>query len=772
MPASAVSPALRHTWTFFRAGGLDQVLIHNAADLLHLHELDPKLWIVFSCPVKGLEFDTRTLDLIDSDRDGRVRVPELLAAVKWACGLLKDPGLLLEPGAELPLAAINDATPEGALVLASAKQILVNLGKPTATGLTVTDAADVTKIFAETTFNGDGIVQAGCAKGPEAKTLIEEALKLYGADPDRSGKPGLSKAKLDTFKADLEAFDLWWKAGEDAVGAGVLPLGAGTAAAHGQYKAVQAKIDDWFTRCRLAAFDPRAAVALNRADADYQALAPKELALTSPEVAALPLARVQAGAWLSLTEGLNPAWAGAVVAFRAGIVMPLLGAGTTSLDEAAWLELKARFAPFETWIAGKKGAAVESLGIARVRAIRASGILDEVAALIAEDLAVAPQVSAIEAVERLARYHRDLGLLLKNFVNFADFYDRQPPPPIFMIGSLYLDQRSLDLCIRIDDPGAHSGLANLGKIFIVYAACTRPSGEKMTVACAVTQGDSDYLMVGRNGMFVDRKGRDWDATIVKILDHPISIGQAFWAPYKKIGKMISDTIERISGDADKAVMDKAGTQVATAATVPAKPPEKPKLDTGMLAAIGIAATSLAGAVGSIAGAVLGLPVWKMPLVFVGVVLAVSGPSMIIAFLKLRQRTLGPVLEANGWAINGRVKINIPLGNSLTAMKRLPANSRRILEDPFEDKAGKQRTRWTIILVILALLLAIGGFFAWQRYQGQVAQEAIATYRRLDLEASTAEKDKSDNAKKLRQDALTAKDQAKASADAAGIEFTP
>ena len=52
----------------------------------------------------------------------------------------------------------------------------------------------------------------------------------------------------------------------------------------------------------------------------------------------------------------------------------------------------------------------------------------------------------------------------------------------------------------------------------------------------------------------------------------------------------------------------------------------------------------------------------------------SGPSVLLAFLKLRQRTLGPMLEANGWAVNGRVKVNMPLGAALTELKTLPAGS--------------------------------------------------------------------------------------------------
>src|SRR5512137_84693 len=118
-----------HTWKFFRAGGFDQVRLETGADLMTLDQLDQKLWVALACPATGLEFDSRTLALIDTDKDGRIRAPELIAAVKWAVGSLKYPDDLLKGSPELPLSAINDSTPEGKQMLASARQILVNLGK-------------------------------------------------------------------------------------------------------------------------------------------------------------------------------------------------------------------------------------------------------------------------------------------------------------------------------------------------------------------------------------------------------------------------------------------------------------------------------------------------------------------------------------------------------------------------------------------------------------------------------------------------------------------
>src|SRR6266481_9086767 len=99
--------AASHTWRFFRAGGFDQVRLDTGADLIALDQLDQKLWVALACPTTGLEFDARTLALIDTDKDGRIRAPELIAAAKWATSCLKNPQDLLKGSPELPLAAIN-----------------------------------------------------------------------------------------------------------------------------------------------------------------------------------------------------------------------------------------------------------------------------------------------------------------------------------------------------------------------------------------------------------------------------------------------------------------------------------------------------------------------------------------------------------------------------------------------------------------------------------------------------------------------------------------
>lgn len=706
-----MAPNKIHRWRFFRSGGFDQVRLESGADLTALDQLDPKLWAALSCPIRGLEIDGKTLELIDGDSDGYIRVPEIVAAVKWATSVLKDPDGLTRGGDALPLAAIDDGTAEGKELLASAKQILANLGKEEAEAITAADTADTAKIFADTRFNGDGIVPAIAAGDEAIKAVIEDIIACVGAEEDRSGAPGVSREKIDQFFTEARAYSDWWQEAEGDA-ANILPFGEETEAAVAVFEAVKAKVDDYFTRCRLAAFDSRAAEPLNPAPEEYAALARKNLSPAAEVVAALPLAKIEAGKPVPLDKGLSPAWTAPMAEFLAKVVQPLLG-GKTSLDADEWEALCVMFAAHEAWQGNKKGAAVEALGIKRVRAILAGGYRETLVALVEKDEALAGAADAIASVDRLVRYHRDLFRLLNNFVSFRDFYT-PGSKAIFQAGTLFLDGRSCDLCLRVDDVGKHSGLAHLSGTYLAYCDCRRRGGaENMTIVAAFTNGDADNLMVGRNGVFFDRRGQDWDATIVKIVEHPISVRQAFWYPFKRIGKMVGEQVEKMAAAREKAVHDQAAAGVADSAQkaeagkAPAAPFDVGKF-AGIFAAIGLAVGAIGTAIASVVTGFLGLKAWQMPLALVGLVLLVSGPSMVIAYLKLRKRNLAPLLDANGWAINTRAIVNIPFGTSLTHVAALPPGAQRSFTDPYAEK----KTPWKSYLFLLLLLGAIA--FLWHK----------------------------------------------------------
>jgi hypothetical protein len=710
----ATASSSTHPWRFFRAGGLDQARIDSPQDFLHLKELDQKLWVALSCPVNGLEFDERTLALIDSDKDNRVRAPEVIEAVQWVAARIKDLGALKNGSDAIPLALINDTTKEGKELLDAAREILRSLGKTSSADISLADVADTNRIFAQTKFNGDGVVPPDSAPDDTVKSAIQDIITCLGGEPDRCGKPGVTQGKVDAFFGQLSAFSDWAKAAETGA-ATVLPLGDATAGALEAVKALRTKAEDYFARCRLAAFDARAAAAVNRKEEDYLAIAAKDLRVDAQEIRGFPLARVEPGRPLPLTENLNPAWIAAVAQFRHAAVAPVHGAGKSSLTEEEWHALNAKLAPYEAWLAAKPAGSVEPLGLPKIRALLGSAAKATITQLIAQDQALEPAANAIAQLERLMRYVRDLHRLLNNFVNFSDFYSKDRLA-VFQAGTLYLDSRACELCVRVDDPGKHVALAGLAKVCLAYCDCTRPAGERMTIAAAFTDGDGDNLMVGRNGIFYDRKGRDWDATITRIVENPISIRQAFWSPYKKLVRLIEEQVAKRAAAAEAASDARLATAAATAANADkTKPAEPKKIDVGTVAALGVTFGALGTALVAIAGYLAGvfrLPFWQLCLAFAGLMMLISGPAMLIAWLKLRQRNLGPILDANGWAINGRVKMNVQFGRSLTAVAALPAAAQTASDDPF----GERPPAWP---KLLAVVLAVAFVYSLLNHFGLV-----------------------------------------------------
>jgi len=689
-----------HIWKFFRAGGFNQVVIGSGADLLNLDQLDQKLWVALACPTTGVEFDPTTLALVDTDKDGRVRAPELIAAAKWAASLIKNPDDLLKGSATLKPSAINDATAEGKLIANFARQVL---GKGDQDEVTFAEAAAAAQTFAAKPFNGDGIVPADSASDEATKAVIADIITCLGADPDASGKPGVSQAKADHFFAEAAAYSDWWKKAE--ADATVLPLGVNTEAAAGAVKAVKAKVEDYFARGRLAAFDPRAVNALNRDEKEYAVLGAKDLTNNHADIANLPLAQVGATTPLPLTQGINPAWAGAIAALQANAITPLLGARTV-LTEADWNALTGKLAAFDAWNAGKSGGSIEKIGLARAREILASKAKETLTALIAKDAAEAGNSTAVIGLHRLIHYHRDLAKLCRNFVNFADFYGRKDKA-IFQAGTLYLDQRSCDLCLTVDDAGRHAAMAGMAGTYLAYCDCVRKgSGEKLSVVAAFTGGDSDNLMVGRNGIFYDRAGRDWDATITKIVENPISVRQAFWSPYKKLVRMIEERAAKQAAAADADV----NAQLTAAANTPVAPataaaPAKPAFDPSVIALISLALGSLAAAFAGILGFLGKFESWQVPLVIASIMLVISAPSMAIAWLKLRKRNLGPILDANGWAVNAKAKMNVPFGGALTGVAMLPPGATFGAADKYAEKPSV----WPKVLAVAFVLWFVWAF---------------------------------------------------------------
>jgi hypothetical protein len=705
--------AQKHIWNFVTVGGVKRVHLESGEDLKHLHELDQKLWTALSCPVDGLEIDERTLSLMDADGDGQIRVPEVLQAVNWMMHVLKNPDDLLLESDTLALDAINTTNEEGKHLFASAQTILRNLGKADSTAISANDTQDIHHIFTASKLNGDGVITPESTNNIELVTCIQEIMQCLGTVKDRSEQNGIDLTLLQTFKDACLAYYSWHQKSKHE-SASILPMGDVTPQAYETYVAVKSKIDDYFLRCQLAAFDTQTTAVLNLANERVANISEKNLVECMDEIASYPLSRIEAQGILPLTQGINPAWVTAMQLFKQQVSDVILNAAN-QLTQAQWQTIKSYFEAYENWLAEKPITPIEALGLERIAALATSPTLQQVEQVIEADLALAQEANNIILVDKLMRYHRDLFTLLKNFVTFYDFYT-PGKKAIFQAGTLYIDQRSCDLCIKVNNMEKHQQMASLSGMFLLYCECTaKHSNEKMLIAAALTNGDIDNLMEGRNAVFYDRDGNDWDARVVKIMDNPISIRQAFWSPYRKVSRFIETQINKFAAAQDDKVTSDAKQKIEE---LPAKATQEPKAPAqpfdvgkfvGIFAAISLALGAIGTAIASFISGFIALTWWKMPLAVAGILLLISGPSMIMAYLKLRKRNLAPLLDANGWAINAGAVINIQFGNLLTHLADLPSGAKINLNDPFTKK---QRPMLPYIL-LLSLLIGMLLYFLWK-----------------------------------------------------------
>ncbi|RYF33077.1 MAG: hypothetical protein EOO26_09395 [Comamonadaceae bacterium] len=717
--AARIDTGTPHHWQFVRAGGVDQVVFRNGQDIARIGELDQKLWVALACPTRGVEVDARTLDLIDSDHDARVRPPELIAACKWVCERLRNPDTLLAGGDSVALADLDTDHPAGAAVAAEARRMLTLLGKPDADRFSLADVSGRTDWLAAMRFNGDGVVTPAATDDPEIQKMLERILQTQGGVPDRhEARLGVDLPHANAFFEAAEAMRAWYGVAASAA-AETLPLGAPTLAAAEALQAVQAKVDDFFARCRVAAYDIQAVPALNPSPESYDALSASTLDLETETLARLPLAPVTPGRTLPLQgPSLNPAWTVAVQRLVDLAIVPLLGS-KERLSDAEWQSLQQRLTACTAWLSQRPANALSSWSEADITAALASR--EAVLALIAEDVAVEAHNAVLVDLEKMVRLQRDLVLLLNNFVSFRAFYRREGA--IFQAGTLYLDGRSCELTVRVDNTARHAALAGLAKTCLAYCDCTR-QGEKMSIVAAFTAGDVDFLFVGRNGVFYDRQGRDWDAQVTKLIENPTSVTQAFFSPYKKFVRLIEEQVAKRAAASDMAAQSglkalattvgNAGQPAtgaapgaaagAAVANLPLAVAPGGRIDVGTVAAIGVALGSISAVMVAIFAKFIDLGQW-IPVALLGIVIAISGPSMLIAWLKLRQRSLGPILDASGWAINGRMKVNVRLGGMLSQTAHVPSGSQRLVNDLYRERVGLRGLGAVALMVCALAVLA-------------------------------------------------------------------
>ena len=687
-----------YKWGFDNIGGCSRVRISKGEDIRHLAELDPKMWTVLSCPVKGLEIDEKSLTYIDADADGKIRISDVVTTSQWMCAVLKNADLLLEGADSIDIEMFADSE-AGRKLYHSAKQILANLSKEGSV-ISIADTSDSAAIFAKTGFNGDGVITETSTDDADAKAAIAAAVASFGGVADRSGSQGVNADMINTFYASLSDYVAWVEAAPQA------PFGDKTDAVIEAYNALDAKVKDFFMRSRLAAFSPDSTSVLDVQTSRIESISADNLSTKADDIASYPIARVTGQAEIDLTKPVNPAWADKFDFIRSAAL------DGDVLTEAEWDAIGSRFAAYTAWKSSKAGAAVEGLGLDAIKKLLSQDKKAALLELVAQDSALAEEAANIDMVDKFLHIYRDFYRLLRNFVTLNDFYNKDKAvAAIFQSGRLIIDQRECRLCMKVADMAKHNASAATSGMFLIYCDCTsKVSAEKLNIVAAVTVGDVGDLIVGKNAVYYDNSGAEWDAVITKVIENPISISQAFWSPYRRISKAIEDLIGKSAADKDAKIMADASAKInAAPASIPAapaadgKPAVAPPFDiakfAGIFAAIGVAVGMIGTALSGLVDGLKGLAWYQYVLLFVGIMLCISGPAMVMAWLKLRRRNIAPLLNANGWAVNAASKISIPFGETLTDIAKFPKLK---LKDPYR----KDMAVWKKILISIFCLVVV------------------------------------------------------------------
>ena len=701
----------KHKWNFESVGGTTRVKISTGKDIAHLAELDPKMWTVLSCPVKGLGIDDKTLAFIDWDGDGKIRISDVVVASKWVTSVLKNVNLLVKGEDSINIQEFNQEDESGLKLYNAARQILENLGKEE-TVISLADLANPTAIFANTRFNGDGVITEASAEEDDEKAAVAAAVKVTGGTADRSGAQGVTAQQIEDFYKAMADYIAWLDAEEKA------PFGDKTDAAYAAYLALDAKVKDYFMRSKLASFAPESTTVLDVQASRIESISAEDLSAKSDDIASYPIVRITGKAEIDLSAPVNPAWSQQWNTLKSIAV----SSRKKILTEEDWAAIGAQFTEYVAWKSAKAGACAEVLGADQIRTLLAQDKKDALLVLVGQDMTLAQASSDIDMVDKFLHMYRDMFRFLKNFVTFHDFYSMDKSVKgIFQAGTLLVDQRACRFCMNVDDVAKHSAAAATSGMYLIYCDCTtKDKPGKKTIVAAMTVGEVGDIFVGKNVVYYDESGLEWDAVITKIIDNPISVSQAFWSPYRRMAAAVENLISKSAADKDAKLMKEATAKInAAPAALPAdgtKPAVAPPFDiakfAGIFAAIGMAVGMIGTALAALAKGIFELKWWQLILALIGVLLVISGPAMIMAWLKLRRRNIAPLLNANGWAINAASKISIPFGDTLTDVAKYPVLK---LKDPYAKTGLSAFWKWVIGILtigVVVLGLWLGNLLGW------------------------------------------------------------
>ena len=707
---------------FEKVGGSLQPIIKTAGDMRNLLDLTPAFWSITSLSLDAVSMDPVFLKFVDYDRNAKIRVDEVKAAVRWTLAKLRNFGNLEKGSDTLVLDDLNPDDPEAQEIRASASLALRNTGVDDPKEITLSGIRDRKKIIAAGLSNGDGVIPVPLLTDPELIPAAGMVARLFGTVPDASGQEGFNSKALAQFKQEAEAYVKWKDTVQDSPE--LLPFGGETASAFGAFSAVREELDSYYELCGAVRMFGENQVPVTP---------PANLMDTENVDTALkkaPAAEPRADGIFSLEANLNPLWKDRIEAFFK-LVLP----GQNSLSESYWADLKKKFAPYEAWQKVKPSAFFDAEDLDVVRAALKNDVPGRLQQLIDRDLAYSKEISGFDTVEKMILYQANLVRFLNNYVNLRVLFNPSVDS-ILQAGILVMDGRRFKLAIRISSVADHKKIAERSDICIMYLAAQTGQPDalrKMDLAVAVTHGDMNNLFVGKSGVFFTPDGSVWDAKVIDFIQQPVSISEAIKMPFFKFGSFLGKQMDKFFSARTKefeAGFDKTMAQAQTynPAAKPAQQQTPAVSGSMMLMGGGIGLAAIGSAVAFIAQSLKNVSFWNVLAVFLIILLIFGGPMVVVSLVKLYRRDVAVFLEASGLALNKRMRLDRFMSKIFTerpavsrdqvvrqddVIRGIFRKEQERLED--EEGSGVSGTVFTVIWLIVLAAFGVAAGFAISHY---------------------------------------------------------
>ncbi len=712
--------------TFDKYGGYYHLRIKTAKDIYRLLDLADGRWMATSCPLFGLNVDLAFLKFLDADGNGRIISAEVRNAIQWIFKCLKPSDTWLQHKTALSLDLLNTSDPEANILKDTALLVLKNLGIMDSEEITLEQVRNRQKIMAQADYNGDGVIPPEVVKDADTSQFVRDIISVIDGVTDASGLKGINEAILSQFLNEAQLYLEWYNKGiipEGQIETKIMPFGLNTSNMFQIIDAIRDKIEQFFTQCSFIRYKELFSETINLQKSDVENLDYNDKNAILEYLGRSPIAKPNPEGLLPLTDGINDVYYKQIIALRDQVIIKVFGEKIGKIDEKQWHYLLDKFSAYEEWIRSKPNTTVEKLGIDKIKEYLNSPCISTIHELIAIDKSLFEEIRQLQNLEKLLLYHQWLYEFVNNYASFPHLFSIQNRA-MFEMGTLILAGREFSFNVKVENVTTHSNLAKNSGICLIYLHITGANPEEsFNIVVPVTKGGTSELYVGRRGVFFTIYGKEYDAQIIQMVENPISLWESLKEPFQKVFSMIGARFAQISSSiqkesekvitttaTDQNVIQKGITEVQQTPSVsettpqPTLPTTQPtsqeiQKTTGnardVMIGIGFLAAGLGTALKFLADTAKQLTqpeTLRMLLVMIGIFLIIT--ILITGFnalRKLHQRDLGILLQASGWAINGKMLLIRPMARFFCRKVHIPKGAykqRKELLKPIERLARR------------------------------------------------------------------------------------